>query len=167
MFACGKIPSHIGLEKIFGEKNFSGSGLKNVFSDSTRPQKFFQGLFPPFIKFSTVGPVWRGLRGGSARTDPLHHRGFPHSAARARATCLPLPARPAPMFPSAALPRAPSLPPAPALPSEDLRWNRPSLTTGIYPRARQDLKIRSSRLIRSSPPLPVEERGRSRLLPDS
>ena len=104
MFACGKIPSHIGLEKIFGEKRFFRLGP---------PQKFFQGLSPPFKKFSTVGPVWRGLRGGSARTDPLHHRGFPHSAARARATCLPLPADPAPMFPSAALPRAPSLPPPP------------------------------------------------------
>ena len=79
---------------------------KKDFSDSARPQKFFQGLSPPFKKFSTVGPVWRGLRGGSARTDPLHHRGFPHSAARTRATCLPLPADP----------RAPSLPPPPRAP---------------------------------------------------
>ena len=76
-----------------------------------------------------MGPVWRGLRGGSVRTDPLHHRDFPHSAARARATGLPLSAGPAPVFPSAALPRAPSLPPAPALPSEDLGWNPHSRTT--------------------------------------
>ena len=129
----GKFHHILVWKNILGKKiSGSGSSLKKDFSDRTRSQKFFQGPFPPLDrskKISGVGPVWRGLRGGSARTDRLHHRGFPHSAARARATCLPLPAGPAPMFPSAALPRASSLSPAPALPLEDLGWNPPSYTT--------------------------------------
>ena len=95
-------------ERIESEKRF--------FQTGSAPRNFFRSRPILRKKFSGVGPVWRGLRGGSVRTDPLHHRGFPHSAARARATCLPLPADPAPMFPSAALPRAPSLPTRPRAP---------------------------------------------------
>ena len=103
---------HIGLENIW--RSFPPS--EKIFGGGPRSENVFGGGPLPRRKVSTVGP---GLGEVSAAVrpglTPLHHRGFPHSAARARATALPLPAGPAPMFPSAALPRVPSLPPRPAL----------------------------------------------------